>query len=382
MGISVGMVGVGAFGRGFIDLFRKHPLVDRIAVCDIQPDRLSQVAKEYQIAETYSSLDEICASDIQALVIITQPWLHAAQVVQAMRAGKHAYSAVPLAWSNSGDEVLDWCDTVIETCKRTGMHYMMGETSYYRAEAMYCRRRARAGDFGRFVHAEGQYLHDTDWPASNLRQVTRNRWGRDYSPAKDGGIPMHYPTHSTGGFISVMRAHVTELCAIGYQDRDDDWHRPDTESGNVLGNETALMRMSNGATAIIKEYRWIGCWGYEGFSLYGSKGSFVDSFGQSRWITREELPSGFLTDQEMRDPLPPEVVDAFKNDRGEAEYGGHGGSHAYLVHEFVDAVAHDRTPAINAWEAARYLAPGIIAHKSALRGGELMKVPDWGDAPE
>jgi len=39
-------------------------------------------------------------------------------------------------------------------------------------------------------------------------------------------------------------------------------------------------------------------------------------------------------------------------------------------------------PAINVWEAVRYMATGAIAHKSALQSGELLSVPDWGDAPE
>ena len=64
-----------------------------------------------------------------------------------------------------------------------------------------------------------------------------------------------------------------------------------------------------------------------------------------------------------------------------SEMCGHGGSHPYLVNEFVDAVARDRQPAINAWVAVRYLAPGIMAHKSAMRDGETLKVPDWGDPP-
>jgi hypothetical protein len=51
------------------------------------------------------------------------------------------------------------------------------------------------------------------------------------------------------------------------------------------------------------------------------------------------------------------------------------------VHEFVDAIAHNRMPAINAWEAVRYTAAGVIAHKSALRDGEILVVPDWGDVP-
>jgi hypothetical protein len=62
-------------------------------------------------------------------------------------------------------------------------------------------------------------------------------------------------------------------------------------------------------------------------------------------------------------------------------YGGHGGSHAYLVHEFCDAVANDRVPAVNVWEAVRYMAAGVMAHKSALAVGEILEVPDWGDPP-
>jgi hypothetical protein len=84
----------------------------------------------------------------------------------------------------------------------------------------------------------------------------------------------------------------------------------------------------------------------------------------------------------MRDPLPDEVAQAFRAVSKTSDfYGGHGGSHAYLAHEFVDAIAHERTPAINVWEAARYMAAGVMAHQSALRDGELLDVPDWGDAP-
>ena len=53
----------------------------------------------------------------------------------------------------------------------------------------------------------------------------------------------------------------------------------------------------------------------------------------------------------------------------------------YLAHEFVSAVRDNRLPAINVWEAVRYMAMGIAAHRSALRDGETLDVPDWGDAP-
>jgi len=33
------------------------------------------------------------------------------------------------------------------------------------------------------------------------------------------------------------------------------------------------------------------------------------------------------------------------------------------------------------WAAARYCLPGIVAHESAKRNGELLDVPDLGDPP-
>jgi predicted dehydrogenase len=299
-----------------------------------------------------------------------------------MESGKHVYSAVPITSIPDGDEILDWCDRLVETCRRTGMHYMLGETTTYRPQAMYCRRRAREGAFGDFVYAEGEYLHDVD-SATNLREVARRRYAsqsgqewlayrEDYRERGVRSGPMHYPTHSTGGPISVMGAHAERVCAWGYANRSDDPYFEDY----AYSNETALFYMSNGATMRICEYREIGHPGREIFRVYGTRGSFEND----TWLDNQTRTP--LTVDQMRDPLPVEVVQAFRacSDRSDF-YGGHGGSHAYLVHEFVDAVAHDRTPAIHVWEAVRYMAAGVMAHKSAMRDGEILKVPDWGDAP-
>jgi hypothetical protein len=54
---------------------------------------------------------------------------------------------------------------------------------------------------------------------------------------------------------------------------------------------------------------------------------------------------------------------------------GHGGSHPYLVHEFISSIVEERPPAIDAVTSAAWTAPGIVAHESALRGGERLEVP-------
>ena len=388
MGVSLGLVGLGAFGSAFAELFKSHPLVDRIALCDREKERVDAFARKESFRDKFSSrdafgsLDDICKADLDALVIITQPWLHAQQAVQAMETGKHVYSAVPIVSLPDGDEILRWCDRLVETCRRTGMRYMLGETTYYRPEAMYCRRRAAEGAFGEFVYAEGEYLHDFELPSCNLKEVKRRRlaskagqeWVELSKKYKERGVvsgPMHYPTHSTCGPICVMKAHAVRVCAWGCRSKTGDEY-----FGGQFSNETALFKMSNDAVARICEHREIGHTGQETFRIFGTDASFKDGF----WVDKEKRTS--ISVEEMRDPLPPEVRDAFRRARGEeGTYGGHGGSHAYLVNEFVESVAQERTPATNAWEAARYMAAGVMAHKSALRDGEVLDVPDWGDAP-
>ena len=56
---------------------------------------------------------------------------------------------------------------------------------------------------------------------------------------------------------------------------------------------------------------------------------------------------------------------------------GHGGSHPHLAHEFVMSILEDRDPFPNSVQSANWTCVGIIAHESAIKGGELMRLPDF-----
>jgi hypothetical protein len=60
---------------------------------------------------------------------------------------------------------------------------------------------------------------------------------------------------------------------------------------------------------------------------------------------------------------------------------GHHGSHHFLTDDFVRACSTGALPPNHVWAAARYNLPGLIAHESAKREGELLTVPDLGDPP-
>ena len=49
----------------------------------------------------------------------------------------------------------------------------------------------------------------------------------------------------------------------------------------------------------------------------------------------------------------------------------------FITDEFVMALVEDREPAIDLYESLALCVPGIVAHESALRGGEQMDVPSF-----
>ena len=86
----------------------------------------------------------------------------------------------------------------------------------------------------------------------------------------------------------------------------------------------------------------------------GEKGSF---YGKYEGLEKN-LPD--LT----RPGLPPKVVP-----------GGHGGSHGYLMNEFVTAILEDRKPLVDIAQSLAMTVAGIVAHQSALKDGEKLKIP-------
>jgi hypothetical protein len=204
---------------------------------------------------------------------------------------------------------------------------------------------------------------------------------------------MYYPTHSTSMIVSVTGARATHVSCQGFVDRKDDGVYGEQANlyRNVFSNQSALFRMSDGSMARINEFRRVGHPGTVRMTLFGTEGSFEHNFAGAVWLTKDRKAV-----QRLDDVL---AVGGVKN--AEDEFvgvssvhpvqrlprafaglpNGHLGSHQFLVDDFVQSCLSGRQPPNNAWMAARYCVPGLIAHESATRGGELLEVPDLGDPP-
>ena len=55
----------------------------------------------------------------------------------------------------------------------------------------------------------------------------------------------------------------------------------------------------------------------------------------------------------------------------------HGGSHGYLGHEFVMSILENRKPQVDIGQAMNMTGAGVVVHQSAIKDGELMKIPQY-----
>ena len=65
--IKVGICGAGAFASSFIPLFKAHPGVTQIILCDLDTVKLDEKADRFDVSETCLSLDELCQTDVDAI---------------------------------------------------------------------------------------------------------------------------------------------------------------------------------------------------------------------------------------------------------------------------------------------------------------------------
>ena len=338
--IRVGIAGYGVCKFGADFGFQNHPNVEIVAVSDLFPDRCAELAKVCGCSKTYPSLEELVKDDkIEAVFIATDAASHVKHAIEVLKHGKHVASAVPAVFGSLED-----ADKLFETVRASGLKYMMFETSCFREDLYAMRKIYEAGGLGKLVYSEGEYFHYMSEPIAS------------YKDWRVGLPPQWYPTHSNAYYIGVTGGSFTEVSCLGMPSIISHLQSENNRYKNPFGTEIALFRTSEGGTS-----RMGVSWDTPGDSgergrVRGQKGSY---YGKYEGLEKN-LPDL------IRPALPPGVPP-----------GGHGGSHGYLMNEFVTAILQDRKPLVDIAMALNLTVAGIVAHQSALKDGELMKIPQY-----
>lgn len=404
--IKVAVIGCGRFSKFFIPLFKSHPSVEEVYVCDLIPERTKEYAEKFGV-KVIDTFEEALASDkINSIAIFSQRFKHGSMVIESLKAGKHVYSAVPCA--TSIDEIIE----IEKLVRETRLTYSMGETGYYRAPAIFCRREFKKGTFGKFAYGEAHYNHDI----RNMELSFRSSGGDNWK--KFAGIPpMYYPTHSTAMVLSAMPGiYAKKVVAFGYKESPrTDIYGTDGQNlyNNPFSNTSMLLELSNGGIARISENRCVGWRAPETYisQFYGTDGGYEFSVARHQLAKWDENRPGCVTMKDVTNELQPTVIyDMIENDYHQAiqkiadgwgfddvspiqplhrlpesykdQENGHNGTHQFLIDDFCRAYDTGKLSPTNIWAVARWNIPGLMAHESALAGGKTMDVIDLGNPPK
>lgn len=389
--LRLAVIGGGQFSSSFIHLFQAHPFVEEVALVELNPERRASIAAKFSIKQTFARLSELWDSDFNAVAIFTPRWTHAQIALEAIQNGRHVYTAVPMGITQ--EEI----SQLVEASSKTTLTYFMAETSFYYPAVVFSRKKFVEGQMGKFVYGEGEYLHDMSHGFSDAYAAN----GGDDWKSTASFPPMLYSTHSVSTILSVTGAQATSVTCIGLRDTEGDGIFDSNVSmwKNDQSNQIALFETSDGGVMRIAELRRVGTAPLEStvrMSIFGTEGSFEQQVGYASWATKNSFDIvtdeiGTFSDVEnpyslKPDYIPPNLWDggfARVHDRSQLpkEFvglsNGHGGSHQFMVDDFVmDAVGERKAP-MNVIDAARFTIPGVLAHQSAQMAGQKLQIPQF-----
>ncbi|MCS4436809.1 Gfo/Idh/MocA family protein [Aquiflexum gelatinilyticum] len=362
--INIAIVGLG-FGAEFIPIYQKHPLANMYAICQRNEDKLNEIGDAFGVAKRYTDYDELLKDpNIDAVHINTPIQAHAEQSLKALRAGKHVACTVPMATT------VEECRQIVEACEETGLTYMMMETVIYSREFLFVKEMYEKGELGKIQFLRASHQQEmAGWPGY---------W--------EGLPPMHYATHCVGPVLALPKAQAEYVSCFG-SGRIDENLIP--KYGSPFAIETCHIKLKDSDLSAevtrslfntARQYR-------ESFDVYGSKKSFEwtlieheDSVIHTGEVPeRVKIPDyAHLLPKEISSFTTAGVYDSDDNQHLSFIQGaGHGGSHPHLVNEFLSALHEGRAPYPDARQSANITCVGILAHESAMAGGQLMKLPDF-----
>ena len=367
--VNIAIVGLG-FGAEFIPIYQKHPNANMYAICQRTQEKLDAIGESFGVEVRYSDYDKLLKDDkIDAVHINTPIPDHARQSIKALKAGKHVACTVPMATT------VEECQEISQLARETGKKYMMMETVVYSREFLFIREMYEKGELGKVQFLQASHQQDMDgWP--------------DYWP---GLPPMHYATHCVGPCLGLTRDMAEYVSCFGSgrirEELIPKYNSPfAVETAHIQFKDSDVCaRVYRSLFDTARQYR-------ESFDVYGSRKAFEWPLieGEDPVIhTAKKLESEIPERVKVPDyaHLLPEPIQMFTTrgvyDMDEHKHlsftqgGGHGGSHPHLAHEFLMSLIEDRDPFPNARQSANWTSVGILAHESAMKGGEPLKIPDF-----
>ncbi len=354
--VKLGVVGL-IRGRAIAATLIGDKNVQIRAIADLVPARLQACREDFEEKGVkdllcFASLDELLASDVDAVLIATDKPYHAAHCIKALDMGKHVLSEIPTVSTIEEARALRAAVKAHPELK-----FMTAENCFYMMFVESWREMYRAGKFGDVIYAEAEYLHAGE--SQKPIPPESNHW-RKYMNA------INYLTHDLGSLLYIMDDRCVSVTCMEPAENKYRAGRVGKETG------VALFRTEKGA--IIRILISWGCYTAptHNFALYGTRGSIMTDKTKQIieahcFASLSEIPGSF--DRMFEIPV------GLSLPRGE-QVDGNCDCDAKMLRAFIQCIINDTEPPIDVDMGLRISIPGIIAETSAKEGSVCLTIPD------
>ena len=339
MRFGFGIIGAGVIATTYAGAIAAIAHARLRAVADIDQERAQRLAAAAG-ADAYADVDALLARhDIDVVCVCVPSGLHAEIGARAAAAGKHVVVEKPI------DVTLAAADRLIDACRSGGVALSVISQHRFDPSVRRLREAIAAGRLGRLILGDA-FVKWYRSPAYYRSAGWRATWSLD-----GGGALMNQGIHSVdlllwllGPVESVLARTATAAHEVAVEDV-----------------ATALIRFSSGASGVIE----VTTAAFPGFAerieVSGTRGSVVLEAG--------EIIAWRLAD-ELGDPGPYGVVTRLAASSTDAPTESHDG-HAAQLHDVLDAIEHDREPAVTGEDGRRALEVVLATYESARTAAEV-----------
>ena len=253
--IRFALVGCGRIAKRHSDLLGNKQIdgAKLVSVCDINYGRAKVIGDLYNVS-TYSNMDKMMSSEqVDVVVVLTPSGLHAENVINLSKYGKHIIVEKPMALT------LDDADSMISACDKNGCKLFIIKQNRFNLPVTKLREAIESNRFGKLVlgtvrvrWARHQHYYDQDdW---------RGTWAMD------------------GGVLTNQASHHVDMLEWMMGDVESVFAKSTTALVNIEAEDTAVvaLKFKSGALGIIEATTATRPRDLEGsISILGANGSAV-----------------------------------------------------------------------------------------------------------
>ncbi len=388
--IRVGFIGLNGRGSGMLGLLLQIEGIKVPAVCDLVPERAergigiveSAPECDYEVRSYLDYKELLDKEELDAVVICTTWISHLKIATDAMRKG--LYAAVEVGGAASMDE----CWQLVRTAQVHNTHCMLLENCCYDRNEMALFNMIKKGLFGELIHLEGGYRHDL---RDEIILGRENIHGRLYNFMNRNGEL--YPTHQLGPIskaLGINRGNrFLTVSAIASKSRGlHQWIKDNKgEEYDLFGTDftcgdvvTTLIKCAHGETIQLNHDCCVPRPYSRDYMIEGTKGVYMETFeGDAGKIYLEGLAEKRHNWDDFKPWRDKYEHPLWKEYSASGIKAGHGGMDYLVLSAFVESVKLQKTPPIDTYDTAAWMAVTCLSEQSVAMGGMPVPVPDFTD---